>query len=268
LIEVPDISSYGASYFGDFVGEKMEGEGTMKWGIGNKYEEDCYTGEWKNNKIEGKGKYIWKNVNIYEGDFKEGKRTGKGKRTFENGDIYSGDFVDNKFEGKGIYMWSASRSNTKRKYEGDWKEGNMEGKGKETFNNGDTYSGDFVGNLREGNGIYIYSCSGPNAGRKYEGDWKEGKSSGKGKEIFPNGDTYSGDFVDDEFEGKGKYIWLQNEGEKSEIYKGQFEKGMKHGVGLHAFNNGVIIKCEYIKDERRRILFKCEKRSLISYDKF
>jgi hypothetical protein len=51
--------------------EIQEGKGTMKWGIGSEYEGDCYTGEWKNNKMEGKGKYGWKNGNIYEGDFKE-----------------------------------------------------------------------------------------------------------------------------------------------------------------------------------------------------
>ena len=32
-----------------------------------------YEGEYKNNKIEGKGKWIWPNDDIYEVDFKNGK---------------------------------------------------------------------------------------------------------------------------------------------------------------------------------------------------
>jgi hypothetical protein len=116
----------------------MEGEETMTWEIGSKYEGDCYTGEWKNNKMEGKGKYVWKNGNIYEGEWKEGKRTGKGKLAFENGDTYSGDFVNSKCEGRGTYIWSPTGPNAGIKYEGDWKKGKRTGKGKETFVNGDT----------------------------------------------------------------------------------------------------------------------------------
>jgi hypothetical protein len=35
---------------------------------------------------------------------------------------------------------------------------------------------------------------------------------------------------------------------KNEYYKGEFKEGRKHVIGIHVFNNAVIIKCKYWKD--------------------
>ena len=46
---------------------------------------------------------IQKNGNTFEGEFKEGKLDGKGKYFYKDKLKYEGDFKDAKYEGKGIY---------------------------------------------------------------------------------------------------------------------------------------------------------------------
>lgn len=62
-----------------------------------------------------------------------------------------------------------------------------------------TYSGYFVANRREGQGLEVTKTS------KYEGEWKEGTKHGKGKIIYKSGAWYEGDWVEDLISGDGKY---------------------------------------------------------------
>ena len=63
------------------------------------------------------------------------------------------------------------------RYEGDWRNGNMEGKGIYYYNNepwkGERYEGDWINNKKEGKGIYYY-----NNGDREIGDWKNDKEIG------------------------------------------------------------------------------------------
>ncbi len=45
----------------------------------------------------------------------------------------------------------------------------MDGQGKYIWKNGNLYEGNFVNDLREGYGEYVFE------NRKYKGQWKEGK---------------------------------------------------------------------------------------------
>lgn len=55
----------------------MEGKGKMVWGSG-----DWYEGDFKNNIINGYGKYYSKKNDIYyEGTYRDGKRHGAGVMT-------------------------------------------------------------------------------------------------------------------------------------------------------------------------------------------
>ena len=87
------------------------------------------------------------------------------------------------------------------KYEGDWKNGNMEGKGTYCYNNGDKYDGDWKNDKKEGKGIMCYSN-----GDKYEGDWKNDNMEGKGTYCCNNGDKYEGDWKNGEMEVKGEEV--------------------------------------------------------------
>lgn len=61
---------------------------------------------------------------------------------------------------------SDSSSGVVERYEGEWTEGKMQGKG-----------------------VYYYSD-----GSVYDGMWVAGKMQGKGSFIYPNGNKYDGDF--------------------------------------------------------------------------
>ena len=78
-------------------------------------------GTWQNNKIDGKGKMLWKNKQqVYEGDFKQGKRCGQG--VFKYGpehktlEMYEGTFLDDKKNGYGTILYKNGISK-----KGNWK---------------------------------------------------------------------------------------------------------------------------------------------------
>ena len=97
------------------------------------------------------------------------------------------------------------------KYEGDWRNGNKEGKGIYYFNNGNRYEGDYRNDNKEGKGVFYY-----NSGDRYEGDWRNGKRDGKGIYYYNNGDRMMGDYLN----GKpiGKHAMLTKNGEVKTNY--------------------------------------------------
>ena len=65
---------------------------------------------------------------------------------------------------------------------------------KKIYDDGSVYEGDFVDGKRTGKGKYTYT-----SGSVYEGDFVDGNFTGKGKYTYANGDVYEGDFVDGNF---------------------------------------------------------------------
>ena len=65
------------------------------------------------------------------------------------GDIYLGSFKFNYNWGRGVYIFQTK----KERYEGDFDEGRMEGKGNYLFSNGDIFTGDYRNDKREGKGV-------------------------------------------------------------------------------------------------------------------
>tara|TARA_B100001093_G_scaffold510127_1_gene575424 strand:- start:126 stop:1406 length:1281 start_codon:yes stop_codon:yes gene_type:complete len=118
-------------------------------------------------------------------------------------------------------------------YEGTFKEGLIHGKGKFTYNNGDTYEGDWVTfKGRTGKGKYIWKRNGDT----YEGDWIEDKRTGKGKYYFFNtGSTYVGDFLDGKMHGKGKLTY--NNGD---TYEGDWIDNERIYGGKYTYSDGTI----------------------------
>ena len=47
---------------------------------------------WKNDKPNGYGINIDKNMNVYEGNFENGDKSGKGLLKWSNGNTYEGEF--------------------------------------------------------------------------------------------------------------------------------------------------------------------------------
>ena len=97
----------------------------------------------------------------------------------------------------------------------------------------------------------------------YEGEIKDGKAHGKGRDYYPNGTTvkFEGEFRESNVHGKGKLYWengtLKYEGkwENSKMngkgklyyqngtlkYQGKFKEGSFHGKGKYYYENGVLM---------------------------
>ena len=56
-----------------------------------------YVGEFKDDKLHGKGTLTWVNGDISTGNFIDGEQEGFGKKIFKSGDEYTGEFKDSFF---------------------------------------------------------------------------------------------------------------------------------------------------------------------------
>ena len=101
-----------------------------------------------------------------------------------------------------------------------------EGYGKEIYENGDYYEGEFKNGLKNGRGILYtkhhniqykgdwinndingYGIQYFKNGQKYEGELKDGLRNGKGTIYYKNGDIqYKGNLINEKPDGYGKYI--------------------------------------------------------------
>ena len=200
-----------------------------------------YSGEWNPSKKErhGRGIQLWNDNTIYIGQWKNDKINGKGKLTNPIGDYYEGDFINDNAEGYGSYihkegssyfgMWKNNRQEgqgkeiwpDKTEYEGDYKNGEKNGKGKLKLNDGSYYIGDFFHNQIHGKGKYYWFDK-----KKYEGDWKNNMMDGEGEFHWADGKVYIGHYVKDEKNGFGELKWPSGK-----IYKGMWKNGKQHGEG-------------------------------------
>ena len=63
-------------------------------------------GEFKDDKMNGRGLYTWASGDRYEGQWKDDKRNGQGIFTWTDGKRYEGEYKDDKRNGQGIYTWA------------------------------------------------------------------------------------------------------------------------------------------------------------------
>jgi len=132
-------------------------------------------------------------------------------------------------------------------YDGDWKFGKMEGKGKFTFANGNYYEGEWKNNLQNGKGTLTFL-----SGDRYQGEFKDGKMSGNGIMFFTNGEQYQGEWFDDKMHGVGVYTSPPPKSEKNEklppiVFEGEFLNGFRMVEGVKMNANGTKLPEEEIK---------------------
>lgn len=87
--------------------------------IGTEY----YDGEWKDDKMDGYGVYLYSNGDRYEGYWKEGMQHGKGKYTFTDGRCYEGEWQMHKMHGTGGFTCLDKNAN----FSGEFRGGNYNG---------------------------------------------------------------------------------------------------------------------------------------------
>ena len=125
-----------------------------------------YSGQLKDNNLEGKGALTWPNGNKYSGNWVKGERHGKGTFIWKNGTTYTGDWKNDKSTGRGTYTWV---DRYEKKYTGEVKDGKFHGSGVMLYATDDKYSGSWVNGKRHGKGIYTF-----NDGTIYKGIWENG----------------------------------------------------------------------------------------------
>jgi len=122
--------------------------------MGNEYFYS-YDGEWKNGRMHGNGKYLFRDGMTYEGRFEEGKLEGEGTAFYPGGQKYVGNWRRSRYEGRGeTYMLGGS------KYVGEFEFGRRHGKGTLTFPSGLNYVGQFLDGQPHGRGVMTSALSG------------------------------------------------------------------------------------------------------------
>lgn len=199
-----------------------------------------YKGQTLNGKPDGQGTYTWANGTKYEGEFSGGNLHGKGTVTTSTGDKYKGEFRSNLRHGKGTFYFSTSGD----KYEGDWKNDEKNGQGIYTYSNGSKYEGNFKDGSKDGRGILTY----PN-GTKYRGEWKNDKKDGQGTYTNIQGYKFGGEWISGTLNGEksiadldklsGSDARLDNQTIVSifgSVYKGQALNGKPDGYGTRTWS--------------------------------
>ena len=172
------------------------------------YDDKSILGEWKNSK-ERNTKHTKKDGTLI-GKFEDGKwilmlgvlhigeRNGKlgyfterweGLENEHNRNIakYEGEIENGELNGQGILSL-----NNGKKYGGEWKNGKYNGQGTLTLPDGEKYVGGYKDGERNGQGTFNFLN-----GEKYVGEWKNGEKNGQGTYIWSIGDKYIGEYKDD-----------------------------------------------------------------------
>ncbi len=143
-------------------------------------------------------------------------------KTFK-GDVLEGEWLNGELNGRGTYTYANGD-----KYVGEYKDGNKHGQGTYSHASGEKYVGEYKDGKMHGQGTYTYAN-----GDKYVGEFKDGKYHGRGTYTYASGSKYEGEFKDDKSHGQGTYTFAQGHG-----YSGEWKDGKQHGKGIETHADG------------------------------
>lgn len=255
------VHSDGAQYVGSSEQDKRSGYGTYYWADGS-----SHAGYWKDGDQNGDGVYTKVDGTKQIGKFEDGSfveestksttnvattssciygncQNGFGIYSWEEGewkgDKYIGEWKDGNMDGKGFFLW-----NTGSKYIGGWAKGKQNGYGAQFFSDGTksvgyfqdgtktstntTTSGCLSGDCNDGYGTWIYE-----SGDMYEGYWSGGSRSGSGTYIHSDGAKYVGNFENNKRSGYGTFTWADGSN-----YVGTWKDGNQDGTGTYLSIDG------------------------------
>jgi len=116
---------------------------------------------------------------------------------------------------------------------------NFSGTGQKVFESG-VYEGDWLDGKRTGKGTFSWNC-----GVYYQGHWVDDKFGGFGTAVWSSGKKYAGDWVDAKRSGKGKFYWPNGD-----TYEGEFLDNNRNGQGKFTWANGNTYEGGWDHDER------------------
>ena len=158
-------------------------------------------------------------ASTYIGPYVNNQKNGQGKLIVPDQFIYKGNFKNDLFDGYGEYI------SKQYNYYGNYACGQKCGKGKEiNLIKNIEYNGEFKDDKKEGFGKEKSSD-----GSIYIGEFKENKKHGEGTLILNGIKTwsYKGEFKNDKISGKGIFRW-----NKEKKYIGEWDNNEISGYGL------------------------------------
>ncbi|CAF1016231.1 unnamed protein product [Rotaria sordida] len=224
-------------YSGDWVDDVRTGQGVYVYAGGSHYE-----GQYKDNKKHGKGTFVWGSDtkcagDKYTGDWVDGVRTGQGVYVDGSGSRYEGQYKDNKKHGKGTFVWGPDTKYADDKYTGDWVDDVRTGQGVYVYVGGSHYEGQYKYNKEHGKGTLVWGPDTKWAGDKYTGDWVDGVRAGQGVYVYAN-EQFSGQYKDNKEHGKGTFVWGPDTKWAGDKYTGDWVDGVRAGQGVYVYANG------------------------------
>jgi hypothetical protein len=120
-------------------------------------------------------------------------------------------------------------------------QGNCEnGFGTYLYSSGKKYKGNWREGKRHGKGAITYAY-----GTKYDGEWKNDKMHGKGNKVYSDGSSYTGTWVNGHKHGKGSFTSYRG------IYEGEWKHGKREGRGKMMYRNNTTYNGEWKNDFRQ-----------------
>lgn len=112
----------------------------------------------------------------------------------------------------------------------------------EQLPNGSKYTGEFLDDLKHGEGTHQGADGG-----FYTGSWQKGLFEGLGEVRWVDdyGHTYTGSWQKGKAEGYGEACWGDGR-----TYKGSFRNGLCHGYGVETWPKGANIIIKYVGEWR------------------
>lgn len=203
----------GHTYVGDFKDGMMDGEGVYKWSDGT-----IFTGGFRRNTISGFGTYTWPDGTVYVGNVFRGFRHGQGTLKGMNGSpCYDGEWFLGSRHGHGTLSYNLEQSS---RYEGSWVNDNREGRGTMYYASGNIYLGEWSKGIKCGVGKMIWN----DRGERYVGSWLNDRQNGRGEHVW--------------IEAQPQHQWLGTQRHMCNRFCGQWEAGVRHGVGTFYYANG------------------------------
>ncbi len=210
------VSPSGWTYTGQYAFGYRDGRGAEVFQDGSHYE-----GEFKAGDRHGQGRFIEANGGVQEGEWLAGKLSGKCKIHEARGDQYEGTCLAGKPSGQGRLERVADES----VYEGEFKDGQFHGQGRVNAP-GYAYEGTFALGVKSGRGKEVFET-----GEQYEGEFVRNERSGQGVLRIAGEDgtalTYDGTFKNGDFAGQGT-LTFGDVSFKGEFKQGVFIRGVVH----------------------------------------
>jgi hypothetical protein len=156
---------------------------------------------------------------FFKGKFNEGRPTsGKSTVVFSDGSKYEGHMENDLFNGFGLYTYSKNVKKEDKDDDDDYEDVDDDDD-EDDDDDDEELEFDF-----------------------YEGLWKDGQKSGKGKLVFKGGEKYVGNFLDDRMHGFGTLTFARDE--KVNYLEGVFENGEIKEKAKIFLKSGEIIDCD------------------------